>query len=179
MKVKNRFENFEKFLIRFTSTINSLKFIDNEKITHLFRNFSKQLIERIYHLNEVTKYSNYVKKMRQTVNQMKIRNEMKQNAAIFTTIKKRRIRAIENMTRKKTNFKKTSRNKFKTKEHNAMKNMIFKLSIHIRVKFRKTNKCFKCETTSYMLIDSNASCQKKNHITRKKVEFFFSKMSIE
>ena len=179
MKVKNRFENFEKFLVRFTSTINSLKFIDNEKITHLFRNFSKQLIEKIYHLNEITKYSNYVKKMRQTINQMKIRNEMKQNATIFTTIKKRRTRAIENMNRKKTNFKKISKNKFKTKKHNAMKNIIFKLSIHIRVKLRKINKCFQCETTKHMLIDLNASCQKKNHITREKVETFFSKMSIK
>ena len=179
MKIKNRFENFEKFLTRFTSTINSLKLIDNEKITHLFRNLSKQLIEKIYHLNEVTKYSNYVKKMRQTINQMKIRNEMKQNATIFTTIKKRRTRAVEDMSRKKTNFKKISRNKFKTKEHNAMKNMIFKLSTHIRIKLRKINKCFKCETTSHMLIDSNASCQKKNHITREKIEVFLSKMSIE
>ena len=158
MKVKNRFESFEKFLTRFTSTINSLKFIDNEKITHLFRNFSKQLIEKIYHLNEITKYSNYVKKMRQTINQMKIRNEMKQNATIFTTIKKRRTRVIKNMNRKKTNFKKVSKNKFKTKKHNAMKNIIFKLSIHIRVKLRKTNKCFKCETTKHISIDSNASC---------------------
>ena len=175
MKIKNRFENFEKFLTRFTSTINSLKLIDNEKITHLFRNLSKQLIEKIYHLNEVTKYSNYVKKMRQTINQMKIRNEMKQNATIFTTIKKRRTRAIENMNRKKTNFKKISKNKFKTKEHNAMKNMIFKLLTHIRVKFRKTNKCFKYETIKHISIDSNASCQKKITSHEKKSKFFFQK----
>ena len=175
MKIKNRFESFEKFLVRFTSTINSLKLIDNEKITHLFRNFSKQLIEKIYHLNEVTKYSNYVKKMRQTVNQMKIRNEMKQNATIFTTIKKRRTRAVEDMSRKKTSFRKISKNKFKTKKHNAMKNIIFKLSTHIRIKLRKTNKCFKCEATKHMSIDSNASCQKKNHITREKIEIFFQK----
>ena len=106
---------------------------------------------------------------------MKVRNEMKQNATIFITIKKRRTRAIENINRKKTNFKKILKNKFKTKKHNAMKNIIFKLSIHIRVKLRKTNKCFKCETTKHMSIDSNASCQKKITSHEKKSNFFFQK----
>ena len=69
--------NFEKFLTRFTFTINSLKLTDNEKIIHLFRNFFEQFTKKNYHLNEIVKYSNYVKKVRQTTNQMKIRNEMK------------------------------------------------------------------------------------------------------
>ena len=179
MKIKNRFENFEKFLTRFTFTINSLKFTDNEKITHLFRNFFEQLTKRIYHLNEIVKYSNYVKKVRQTTNQMKIRNEMKQNATISSIMKKRRFRANENVSRKQNSFKKISKNKFKTRKFNAMKNMIIKLSSHIRTKFRKAKKCFKCEKVKHVFNDSNASCQEKNHITRKKIEVFFSKMNIE
>ena len=106
MKIKNRFKNFEKFLIRFTCTINSLKLINNEKITHLFRNFFEQFTKKIYHLNEIIKYSNYVKKIRQTTNQMKIRNEMKQNAIISSIIKKQRFRTNENVNRKQNNFKK-------------------------------------------------------------------------
>ena len=179
MRVKNRFESFEKFLTRFTFTINSLKFIDNEKITHLFRNLFEQFTKRIYHLNEIIKYSNYVKKIRQTTNQMKIRNEIKQNAAISSIIKKRRFRVNEDVNRKQNNFKKISKNKFKTKEFNAMKNMIIKLSFHIRTKFRKTKKYFKCEEIKHVFNDSNASCQKKNHITQKKIEIFFLKMNIE
>ena len=179
MKVKNRFENFEKFLIRFIFTISSLKFINNKKITHLFRNFFEQFTKRIYHLNEIIKYSNYVKKVRQTTNQMKIRNEMKQNATISSIMKKRRFRANENVNRKQNNFKKISKNKFKTRKFNATKNMIIKLSFHIRTKLRKTKKCFKCEKIKHVFNDSNASYQKKNHITRKKIEIFFSKMNIE
>ena len=179
MKVKNRFENFEKFLTRFTFTINSLKLIDNEKIIHLFRNLFEQFTKRIYHLNEIIKYSNYVKKVRQTTNQMKIRNEMRQNAAISSIMKKRRFRTNKNVNRKQNNFKKISKNKFKTKKFNAMKNMIIKLSSHIRTKFRKTKKCFKCEKIKHMFSDLNASCQEKNHITREKIEVFLSKISIE
>ena len=175
MKIKNRFENFEKFLIRFTFTISLLKLINNEKITHLFRNFFEQLTKRIYHLNEIIKYSNYVKKIRQTTNQMKIRNEMKQNATISSIMKKRRFRTNENVSRKQSNFKKVSKNKFKTRKFNVMKNMIIKLSFHIRTKLRKTKKCFKCEEIEHVFNDSNASCQKKNHITREKIEIFFQK----
>ena len=173
MKVKNRFESFEKFLTRFTFTINSLKLIDNEKITHLFRNFFEQFTKKIYHLNEIIRYSNYVKKIRQTTNQMKIRNEMKQNATISSIMKKRRFRANENVNRKQSNFKKISKNKFKTRKFNAMKNMIIKLLFHIRKKFRKTKKCFKCEKIKHVFNDSNASCQKKSHYTKKNRNFFF------
>ena len=53
-------------------------------------------------------------------------------------MKKRRFRTNENVNRKQNNFRKISKNKFKTKKFNAMKNIIIKLLFHIRTKFRKT-----------------------------------------
>ena len=103
MKMKKRKKNFEKFLIKFTFTINFLKFINDEKITHLFCNLSNQFTKKIYYLNEIAKYFDYVKKVRQTINQMKIRNEIKQTTYITTTKNRRREKSI----RKTSNSKKS------------------------------------------------------------------------
>ena len=71
MKIKNKSKTFEKFLTRFTSTINSLRFIENDKITHLYKNLFDQFTKKIYHLNAIAKYSKYVKSVRQIINQIK------------------------------------------------------------------------------------------------------------
>ena len=107
MKMKKRKKFFEKFLTKFTFTINFLKFTNDEKITHLFRNLSNQLTKKIYHLNEIAKYFDYVKKVRQTINQMKIRNEIKQTTTYITTTKNRRR---EKSNRKNIEFKKIVKN---------------------------------------------------------------------
>ena len=179
MGVKDRSESFEKFLARFTSTVSPLRLTDNEKITHLFRNLSEQLTERIYHLNGVAKYSDYVKGVRQAANQMKVRNEMRQSAATSTATRGRRTRAAEDMGRKETSFRKAPRNKSKTREHNAMEDMISKLPAHIRAKLRKAGRCFKCGAAGHMSTDPDAPCQGRSHITREKAEALLSEMGIE
>ena len=134
MKMKKRKKSFEKFLTKFTFTINFLKLIDDEKITHLFRNLSNQLTKKIYHLNEITKYFDYVKEIRQTINQMKIRNEMKQTTTYITTTKNRRR---EKSNRKNIEFKKIVKNQSKSADQITLKKMLSKLLAHIRIKFRK------------------------------------------
>ena len=145
MNVKNRFEIFEKFLARFTSTMSSLRLSNNDKIMHLYRNFFDQFTKKIYHLNELIEYAKYVKEMRQMTNQMKIRNDIKQ--VISSSIveeKKRSSREVE-IIRKDSNVKKLIENKSKTKAQNMIKNMLSRFFAHIRNKFKKNDRCFKCE----------------------------------
>ena len=175
MRVKKRKKSFEKFLTKFTFTINFLKLIDDEKITHLFRNLSNQLTKKIYHLNEVTKYFDYVKKVRQTINQMKIRNEIKQTTYTTTTKNRRR----EKSSRKNIEFKKIVKSQFKSADQIALKKMLSKLLVHIRNKFRKENKCFKCDLLKHMFFDSNVFCREKSQITKNKAEALLSKMKIK
>ena len=135
MNVENRSETFEKFLIRFTSTISSLRLIDDDKITHLYRNLFDQLTEKIYHLNATTGYSEYVKNVRQITNQMKIRQNIKHNATTSITANRNKlIRVVE--SRKNSSFKKID-DRLKVKIQISIKNMLTRLSIHIRRKFKK------------------------------------------
>ena len=39
INVKNRFEIFEKFFVRFISTINPLRLLNNDKIIYFYKNF--------------------------------------------------------------------------------------------------------------------------------------------
>ena len=176
MKMKKRKKIFEKFLTKFTFTINFLKFIDDEKITHLFCNLSNQFTKKIYYLNEIAKYFDYVKKVRQTINQMKIRNEIKQTTTYITTTKNRRR---EKSNRKNIEFKKIVKNQSKSADQITLKKMLSKLLAHIRIKFRKKNKCFKCDLLKHMFSDSNAFCREKNQITKNKAETLLSKMKIK
>ena len=113
MKVKNQFKTFEKFLTRFTSIVNFLRFTNNDKITHFYKNLFDQLTKKLYYLNATTKYFEYVKRVRQIINQIKIRQNIKHNTTIVNIIIKNRFsRTIE--IRKNSNFKKIEK-RFKIK----------------------------------------------------------------
>ena len=179
MNVKNRFEIFEKFLTRFTSTINSLRLSNNDKIMHLYRNLFDQLTKKLYHLNEFTKYAEYVKKMRQMTNQMKIRNDIKQT--ISSSIIDNRVRSTREIEtiRKNANSKKFMSERFKIKTQTLTKNMLSRFFAHIRNKFKKNDRCFKCKKKEHIMTDFDVSYQNKNQINREKAKTLFSEMSIK
>ena len=179
MRAKDRFEIFEKFLERFTFIISSLRLEDNEKITHLFRNLSKHLTEKIYHLNEVTTYAKYVKEMRQTANQMKVRSDMKQfTISLMSNVRSRNFRQVD-IARKKIFLKKFIRERFKAEKQAIVEEVLMRLSVWIRIKFRKNERCFKCEAKRHIATDINVSCKDKNQITREKAEILLSEMNIK
>ena len=57
--------------------------------------------------------------------------------------------------------------------------MLNKLFAHIRIKFRKKNKYFKCDLLKHMFFNSNIFCRKKNQITKNKTKTLLSKMKIK
>ena len=178
MSAKNQNETFEKFLARFTSTMSSLRLSDDDKIMHLYRNLSNQLTERIYHLNDLTEYAKYLRDVRQIINQMKIRSDIKSSAPAFVTDKTREVRASKT-SRKKTITKKSFEERLKIRAQFAVKVMLTRLSAHIRNRFKKEERCFKCESKKHMTFDLNAPCKNKEQITRESAEALLSKMSIE
>ena len=179
ISAKNRFETFEKFFARFTLTISFLRLSNNDKIMHFYRNFFDQLTEKIYHFNGLIKYSKYVKGVRQVINQIKIRSDIAHNATISIISVKDRITRTINLTRKDTNFKKFLRDRSKTKGQSSLNIMLKRLSTHIRQKFKKNGKCFKCEEKNYIFVNKNVLCKDKNVITREKTKTLLSKMNIE
>ena len=54
--------------------------------------------------------------------------------------------------------------------------MLKRFSIHIRQKFKKNNKCFKCEKKNYIFVNKNVLCKNKNVITREKTKTLFSEI---
>ena len=177
MRVKNRFETFKKFLIRFTSIINFLRFIDDDKITHLYKNLFDQLTKKIYHLNATTKYSKYVKNVRQIINQIKIRQNIKHNMFFNTITRSRFIRIVE--IRKNSNFKKIGE-RFKAKIQILIKNMLARLSTHIKRKFKKkVDASNATKKVIYSQLETTTHHVKKKFITRDKIETLFSKMNIK
>ena len=145
---------------------------------HLYKNLSNQLTEKIYHLNDFTRYAKYLKNVRQIINQMKIRNDIKDNASIFVINKTRKIR-VSKTSRKKTIIKNFFEKRFKIKAQFAVKAMLTRLFTHIKNKFKKKERCFKCESKKHMTFDLNASCKNKKQIIRESVETLLSKISIE
>ena len=113
MKIKNHFETFKKFLTRFTSIVNFLRFTNNDKITHFYKNLFDQLTKKLYYLNATTKYFKYVKNVRQIINQIKIRQNIKQNTTIVNIVIKNKFSRIVEI-RKNSNFKKVEK-RFKIK----------------------------------------------------------------
>ena len=102
---------------------------NNEKIIHFFRNLSKHLTKKIYHLNEIITYAKYVKEVKQTTNQMKVRSDMKQ----FTTssmfnVKNRNFRQVD-IVRKKIFLKKFIKKRFKAEEQAIIEEVLMRLSI--------------------------------------------------
>ena len=179
MGAKNRSETFETFLARFTSIISSLRLTNNDKITHLFRNLFEQITERVYHLNDVSEYSNYVKDVRQVANQIKIKNEMRHNAAVPSANARERTRAPNEVTRKDTDTKKTLQKRPRTKKRDLLRNMLALLPAHIRNKLRKNSKCFKCGKKGHISTNAGAPCEHKKQITEKKAQALLSEIKIE
>ena len=179
MGARDRFETFEKFLARFTSTISPLRLTSNDKITHLFRNLSEQITERIYHLNGVSEYSEYVKGVRQVANQMKIRNEMKHNTVTSGFNARGRTRTTGEVVRKDTGIKKPVQERPKTKERGRISNMLARLPAHIRNKLRKEGRCFKCGGKGHISTDVGAPCEHEEQITEQKVQALLSELGIE
>lgn len=179
MGAKDRSETFERFLARFTSTISPLRLSDNDKIMHLYRNLSDQLTEKIYHLNGLVGYPEYVRGVRQVANQMKIRSDITHNAAAPTTSARGRIARTTDLARKDTGLKKPLRDRSRTKGQSPLDIMLGRLPAHIRQKFRKDGRCFKCGGKGHISVDKDAPCKDKDAITREKAEALLSEMGIE